>query len=171
MPEGEKDRLNRKLIELLNELRVALPGVQVLFGFLLILPFSQGFRDVTDLQRDVFFWSFLTAAGASVFLIAPSAYHRIRWRVPERETIEEKRRMLVIAGRFASAGLVLLGLAMGGAVFLVSDVLFGATAAGAAGGAVAVAAGLLWYAIPLRRRFRERAPSAPAPPGPGRRLS
>lgn len=158
MPEEEKDRLNRKLIELLNELRVALPGVQVLFGFLLILPFSQGFRDVTDLQRDVFFWSFLTAAGASILLIAPSAYHRIRWRVPDRETIEEKRRMLMIAGRFASGGLVLLGLAMGGAVFLVSDVLFGAAAAGVAAGAVAATAALLWYALPLWRRLRGDAP-------------
>lgn len=158
MAEDEKDRLNRKLIELLNELRVALPGVQVLFGFLLILPFSQGFRDVTDLQRDVFFWAFLTAAGASILLIAPSAYHRIRWRVPERETLEEKQRMLSIAGRFAAAGFVLLGLAMGAVVFLVSDVLFGAAAAGVAGGAVALAAALFWYAIPLWRRLRTEAP-------------
>lgn len=155
MAEDEKERLNRKLMELLNELRVALPGVQVLFGFLLLLPFSQGFQRVTPLQRDVFFWSFLVAAAASILLIAPSAYHRIRWRPPERETLDEKRRMLAVAGRFAAGGLLFLGLAMGGSVFLVSDVLFGAAAAGFAGGGMAVIAALLWYAVPLWRRIRD----------------
>jgi hypothetical protein len=127
----------------------------VLFGFLLILPFSQGFRDVTELQRDVFFWSFLTAAGASILLIAPSAYHRVRWRLPERETVEDKQRMLTIAGWLAAGGLFLLGLAMGGAVFLVSDVLFNATVAGIAGGGVALATVMLWYGIPLWRRAQD----------------
>lgn len=90
--EDEKDRLNRKLVEFLNELRVALPGVQVLFAFLLILPFSQGFAEVTDLQRKVFAGTFLSAAMAVVMFIAPAAYHRLRHRHWRRRSSRRRRR-------------------------------------------------------------------------------
>ena len=80
MAEGEKERRDRELIELLNELRVALPGVQVLFAFLLTVPFSNGFSRMTDLQRNVYFVSFLCATVATILLIAPSTYHRIQFR-------------------------------------------------------------------------------------------
>ena len=82
--DGERD-LDKEMIELLNELRVALPGVQVLFGFLLILPFSNGWKDVSSVQRDVYFVSLLCTAVASALLIAPSAQHRIRWRAHDKE--------------------------------------------------------------------------------------
>jgi hypothetical protein len=76
----EKERLNRKLIELLNELRIALPGVQVLFAFLLILPFNSGFAETDDLDRAVYAVSLGCAAVASALLIGPAAYHRHRFR-------------------------------------------------------------------------------------------
>lgn len=153
--EDEKERLNRKLIELLNELRVALPGVQVLFAFLLILPFTQAFDRVSDLQRGVYFAAFLAATVASALLIGPSAYHRIRWRYPELETVEEKRRMLLTSNRLAIGGIVFLGMAMTGVVLLISDVLFGVpAAAGVSAGAASVFV-WFWYLLPLLRRVRE----------------
>src|SRR3954470_21809839 len=78
--ETEKQRVDRELIEMLNELRVALPGVQVLFAFLLTLPFTQGFDKISDNERRWFFLSVVLAALSSMFLIAPSAHHRLRFR-------------------------------------------------------------------------------------------
>src|SRR3954467_8380812 len=77
--------LDRELIELLNELRVVLPGVQVLFAFLLAVPFANGWTGVTELQRDVFFVAFIATAASSILLIAPSSYHRLRWREGDKE--------------------------------------------------------------------------------------
>lgn len=153
--EDRKERLNRKLSELLQELRVALPGVQVLFAFLLTLPFTSAFPSENTLQRATYFFSFLSAAVASAFLIAPSAYHRLRWRYLDEEKLEDKERMLVTAGRMASAGIVFLGLAMSGVVFLVTDVLFGLAAALSVTVAVVVVFAWLWYALPLTRRLRD----------------
>ena len=85
--ETHEERVNRELIELLNELRVALPGVQVLFAFLLAVPFSQRFSETTDLQRDTFMVALLSTLAGSVFLIAPSAYHRIRFRDRDKEAL------------------------------------------------------------------------------------
>ena len=107
--ESKQERLDRELIEFLNEVRVALPGVQVLFAFLLIVPFSNGYGNMTDLQKDVYFVTFLLTAGASAFLIAPSAQHRLRWREHDKE------RLLIVANRQAIAGAALLALAMSGA--------------------------------------------------------
>jgi hypothetical protein len=83
--ESHSERVNRELIELLNELRVALPGVQVLFAFLLAVPFAQGFTTTTDFQRDLFFGTLLATAISSALLIAPSAYHRINFREKDKE--------------------------------------------------------------------------------------
>ena len=141
--EDPKERLNRKLIELLNEVRVALPGVQVLFAFLLILPFSQGFDKVTALQKGVYALSFACAAIASVLLIAPSAYHRHRWRELDKEKMEEKEEMLVAQSRFVVGGLVLIALAVTGVVFLTFDVLFTTLIAGLA--ACFVLAAFVWF--------------------------
>ncbi len=94
--ESPKQRHDRELIELLNELRVALPGVQVLFAFLLAVPFAQGWKKATDFQKDVFFVAFLATAIASALLIAPSSYHRLRWRV------EDKGRIVRISNRLRS---------------------------------------------------------------------
>jgi len=75
--EDRKQRVNRELSELLNELRVALPGVQVLFAFLLAVPFQQRFTDVTVFQRDVYYGTLLMSALSIVLLIAPAAQHRV----------------------------------------------------------------------------------------------
>jgi Family of unknown function (DUF6328) len=147
--ESKDERLDRELIELLNELRVALPGVQVLFAFLLTVPFTQRFNEVTNLQEDAYFASFLCAAIATVLLIAPSAYHRLQWRQRDKE------HMLVVANRLAIAGTVFLALAITGSVFFVTDFLFGALATGIV---TAVVAGLFtwfWYGLPLTRRLRD----------------
>ena len=91
----EPSRLDRELIELLNELRVALPGVQVLFAFLLTVPFSQRFAQTTEFQRDVYFSALMSVAVATALLITPSAFHRIRFRR------RDKAYLLRVANRFA----------------------------------------------------------------------
>src|SRR3712207_6753340 len=96
--EDRQARTARELIELLNELRVALPGVQVLFAFLLTVPFAQRFAQITATQKKVYFASVLCVALATAFLIAPTAYHRIQFR--ERD----KEQMLITSNHFAIVG-------------------------------------------------------------------
>jgi hypothetical protein len=144
--EGEKERVDRELIELLNELRVALPGVQVLFGFLLILPFQQRFEEITDFERVVYATALLVSALATALLIAPSVYHRLNFRRGNKE------RMLFDSNRLLVTGTWLTGLGIACSVFLVIEVVFGqGTAVG-----VTVVVGLvyaaLWLALPLARR-------------------
>ena len=148
--ESKQERLDRELIEFLNEVRVALPGVQVLFAFLLIVPFSNGYGNMTDLQKDVYFVTFLLTAAASAFLIAPSAQHRLRWREHDKE------RLLIVANRQAITGAALLALAMSGATFLVTDVLFDVTSAAIVTGCVAALVAWLWFGWPLFREARDR---------------
>jgi hypothetical protein len=146
----DEDDLDRELIELLNELRVALPGVQVLFAFLLIVPFSNGWNSVTETQRYVYFVAFLCAATASAFLIAPSVLHRLRWREGDKEAL------LVISNRLAIAGAAFLAAGMAATVFLITDVLFGGSWAAFV---TALAAGgftWLWFGIGLVRELRGR---------------
>src|SRR5215208_5845891 len=112
--EDESERLDRELIELLNELRIALPGVQILFGFLLTVPFSQGFQRATDLQTTAYFATLLLTAASTACLIAPSAAHRIRFHKGDRAWIIET------ASRLTIAGLFFLALAMVGAVLVVT---------------------------------------------------
>lgn len=147
--ESKEERLDRELIEFLNEIRVALPGVQVLFAFLLIVPFSNGYANMTELQKDVYFLTFLCTAGASALLIAPSAQHRLRWREHDKE------RLLVVANREAIAGAALLALAMSGATFLVTDILFEAMSAAIVTGCVAALFAWLWFGWPLLREARD----------------
>lgn len=148
MPEDQDQRLDRELIEFLNELRVALPGVQVLFAFLLTVPFTQRFSTVSTVQEDAYFASFLCAAVATVLLIAPSAYHRLQWRQRDKE------HMLVVANRLAIAGTVFLALAITGSIFFVTDFLFGALPTGLVTGAVSGLFTWFWYGLPLVRRLR-----------------
>src|SRR5215218_604845 len=115
--ESEKERLDRNLQELLGELRVALPGVQVLFAFLLVVPFNQRFADITSFQRTTYFVTLLLATAASACLIAPSAHHRIEFRR------QDKRRIVFGATRLAIIGLALLAFAMTCAVTFVTDFL------------------------------------------------
>ena len=143
---GKGHDLDRELIELLNELRVALPGVQVLFAFLLAVPFANGWERVTELQRDIFFVAFLATAAASILLIAPSAHHRLRWREGDKE------RILRTANVFAIAGTVFLAVGMTAAVFLIADILFRAWWAALTAGLVGGGFVWFWYGLPLLRR-------------------
>ena len=147
--EDHGERLDRELIELMNGLRVILPGVQVLFAFLLTVPFTQRFEEITKDQRAVFFAAFVCTAIASIFLIAPSAYHRLRWRQRDKE------RLLRTSNTFAIIGIVFLGLAITAVIFLVTDIMFGL-------GWTAVVTGLLggllswcWLGLPLWRRMQD----------------
>ena len=144
--ETPDERADRNLTELLGELRVALPGVQVLFAFLLVVPFNRGFDDVTSFQRHLYLATLLCAAGATAFLIAPVVQHRIAFR------LQDKEYLVVAANRLAIVGLTLLALAMIGAIVLVTDYIFGTTTTAIAGAFVALAFGVLWYAVPIRRR-------------------
>jgi len=143
--ESAKERLDRELIELLNELRVVLPGVQVLFAFLLTIPFTGRFADLTDLQRDLYFATFCATMVSTGFLLAPTAYHRLRWRRFDKE------RMLRTSNRTAITGLVALALAVCGAVYLIGDLVFGSTGAAITTAAAAALIGTLWFALPLSR--------------------
>jgi hypothetical protein len=116
--ETPDERLNRELDQLLQELRVAMPGVQVLFAFLLAVPFQQRFARVTDFQKDVYFFTLLASALASALFIAPTAYHRMMFRG------RDKPRLVTMSSRFAIAGLAALAAAMNGAILLVTDVIF-----------------------------------------------
>ena len=145
--ETKKERIDRELIELLNELRVALPGVQVLFAFLLIVPFSNGYARMTPEQKDVFFATFICAALATAFLIAPSANHRILFRQREKEQLLHR------SNRQAIVGLVFLALAVIGVVVLITDVIFGALATTVAAAVIAAVLILLWFVVPIYRRI------------------
>jgi predicted membrane channel-forming protein YqfA (hemolysin III family) len=143
--ESKEERLNRELIEFLNELRVVLPGVQVLFAFLLTVPFTNRFEDVTNGQRQVFFVTFLCTTAATALLIAPSAYHRLRWRQHDKE------RMLRTANRLSIGGMVFLNFALVGAVYLVTDLLFHYAAAVVVTAAVSGFFVWFWWGLPLSR--------------------
>jgi hypothetical protein len=146
--ETEEERLDRNLTELLNELRVALPGVQVLFAFLLGVPFTQRFSELASYQEDIFFGTLVCAATATAFLIAPSAHHRIEFRAGD------KGHVVFVANKFAIVGLAFLALAMTGVVLLVTDFLFGTVATAATTGLTASLFTYLWYVMPYRRRLK-----------------
>jgi hypothetical protein len=148
--ESEKERLDRNLQELLGELRVALPGVQVLFAFLLVVPFQQRFADITSFQQTTYFVTLLLATAASACLIAPTAHHRIEFRA------DHKKQIVFGATRLAIAGLTLLALAMTGAVLLITDFIYSSTTATITTTAVALLFAALWYAIPIKRLLDNR---------------
>ena len=123
-----------------------LTGVQVLFAFMLTLPFTDRFQDLTSTQQLMYAVAFIVTATASVFLIAPTAYHRIRFRR------QDKEQMLRWANRFAIAGVCLLAVAIGTIVLLVIDVLYELRAAAAVAGAVSALIAWAWFALPLSRQ-------------------
>jgi amino acid transporter len=141
--EDRQERVSRELIELLNELRVALPGVQVLFAFLLAVPFAQGFTRVTDFQRALYFVVIALTAVSLALLIAPSAWHRLRFRQ------QDKERILRASNKMSIAGLGFLALAMTGAVMLIADFIYSPTLTIISGIAAAIVYGVLWYVMPL----------------------
>jgi Family of unknown function (DUF6328) len=147
--ESKAERIDRELIELLNELRVALPGVQVLFAFLLAVPFSQRFAQATNFQRALFLVTLLSTAVSAALLIAPSAYHRLHFRQHNKE------QMLLSSNWLAIAGLIFLAVAMVCAIVLITDVLYGPLATICVGAASAALFAWFWAALPLVRRRQE----------------
>ena len=147
--ETHEERVNRELIELLNELRVALPGVQVLFAFLLAVPFTQRFEQVTELQRDVFMVALLSTLAGSVFLIAPSAYHRIRFRDRDKEAL------LRISNVFAIVGMVFLAVGMTSVVFLVTDLIFEGVVTTVVTTLTAALFAAVWFVLPLAHKSQD----------------
>ena len=117
--EDKKERVNRELIELLNELRVALPGVQVLFAFLLVLPFQQGFADISDADRGVYIAALIASALAAALLIAPSMYHRLNFRR------QVKEQMIFDSNKLIVVGMLLVAVGVSCSIFLVVDVVYG----------------------------------------------
>jgi predicted membrane channel-forming protein YqfA (hemolysin III family) len=152
--ESPNERADRNLAELLQELRVALPGVQVLFAFLLTVPFQPRFEDVTTFQRDVYVITLLFSALTTALLIAPTAYHRLNFRQGDKEHIVN------VASGLTIAGLVALSFAMSGAVLLVMDWLLDGAVVVIIFAVVALGFALLWFAVPLRRRMQKRAVSS-----------
>jgi predicted neutral ceramidase superfamily lipid hydrolase len=144
--ETEEERLDRNLAELLQEVRVAQTGVQVLFAFLLVLPFTNRFAQVTGYEKGVYIATLALAAVSTLFLIAPSAHHRVLFR------LQDKRHIVLIANDLALAGTAALALAMTGSMLLITSFLFGTAAGIAAGAITAIAFAAVWYAIPFQRR-------------------
>ncbi len=145
--ETEDARLDRNLSELLQELRVALPGVQVLFAFLLAVPFQQNFTKISSFEEKVYFGTLLCTAVSAALLISPTAYHRLTFH------LQQKRRLVFLANRFAIVGLGFLALAMTGAIMLITDVLFGGIATVIVSAAAFAMFAGLWYVLPLRQRL------------------
>ena len=142
--EQERKR-DRQMIELLNELRVALPGVQILFAFLLTVPFSQRFSDITPFQEDVYYLTLVATAISTACLITPSAAHRIRFHQNDRAWIVES------ANAMSIAGLVFLAIALSGSVLLITDVLFDGARVWIYTAAIALIIVVLWFVRPLLR--------------------
>lgn len=145
-------QFQREWTEFLNEIRVALPGVQFLFGFLLTVPFTEPFTKMGLLEHGAYFGCFLCTAVACAFLMAPSVYHRLHWR----RDVLDKEEMLRTCNRLAIAGVALLALAMSAAVFMLSVLLIGVGAAAAITAFIVGLFAWLWFGLPLLRQARDR---------------
>jgi hypothetical protein len=144
--ETEKDRLNRNLDQLLQELRVVLPGVQVLFAFLLAVPFSTRFNRVDQFERVVFFIALIFTAISVVLLLSPSIQHRILFRHDQKPYLVRTGTVMTIAGMTA------LAIAMTLSIVLVAHFLYGTWAASITGATAFVSIAAIWYALPIERR-------------------
>jgi hypothetical protein len=155
------ERYDRNLAELMQEVRVAQTGVQVLFGFLLTVPFTAGFSRVTSGERALYFATLAVAGAAAMLLIAPSAHHRILFQCGDKE------HLVRVANRYAIAGLACVALAMVGALLLVAVVLYDSAAGAAIGVLGAAGCAWCWFLAPaLRRRRLLQAAGAPADAAP-----
>jgi len=148
--ETPKERTDRELIELLNELRVVLPGITVLLGFLLAVPFARGWTRVTEFQRDVFIVAFLSTAVAIALLAAPTSYHRLRFRHGSKE------RLVTLGNRLTIAGIAASAVALEAVVLLVTDFVLSRGPAIAAAAGLFVVLAALWYGLPLWASLRDR---------------
>jgi Family of unknown function (DUF6328) len=148
--ESEQERLDRNLDEMLQGLRVALPGVQVLFAFLLVVPFQQGWTGVSEFEKTVYYVTLLLTALACVCLIAPTARHRIRFRDRDKEWIVKS------SNRLAIAGLGFLGGAICGALLLISSVVYDSAVVAIAPIGIGSLILWFWFGAPLLRDLRDR---------------
>jgi hypothetical protein len=144
--EDDAERLDRELIELLNELRVVMPGVQVMFGFLLTVPFQQGFKDIDAFQRDVYFVTLLLTAASAAFLMGPSAFHRLTFRAGQ------KPYLVRLGTRQTIVGMGLLLLAMNGVLLLLTDLLYGSLTVAITVAVMFTLFAWLWFGLALWRR-------------------
>jgi hypothetical protein len=147
--ETEAERLDRNLIELLQELRVASIGVQFLFAFLLVVPFQQGWTHVTDFEKRIYYVDLLLTAIAGICLLAPVARHRIRFRDQDKEWIVQS------SHKYAIAGMVFIALAIGGTVLLISHVVFSPALAIVVTALVLLSIGWIWFGAPLLREAED----------------
>jgi uncharacterized protein DUF6328 len=147
--ETDMERLDRNFQDLLQELRVAQAGVQILFAFLLSLAFTQRFGVLTGIQRALYLVSLLATAAAAALFIAPVAWHRVLFRQ------RRKQELVTAANRMALGGLVALLLSIATAVLLIVDVTAGPVAAVLLTGLVTLWYAMLWYVLPIRSRYRE----------------
>ena len=150
MTERSKEVLDQEWGELVEEHRLAMPGVQVLFAFLLILPFQNRFESLSTQQEYVYYAALLCATIAIILLITPTAAHRIQWRQADKEAL------LQMSTRAAIAATVFIAAAMTASVYLITDVLFGEPATAIVGSLVAAAFVGFWYAFPLYRRYKRQ---------------
>lgn len=139
------ERLDRNSIELMGQLRVAGTGVQVLLAFLLVVPFNAGWRHVTAFDRYVYYVTLLCIAAAAALLIAPSVHHRMLFRRGE------KRYLVELGNRLAITAMVLVTIGLTGILLLISNVLFGAVAAGIVGAFALIGVATLWFGLPMWR--------------------
>jgi Family of unknown function (DUF6328) len=140
------ERCDRNLVELLQEVRVVQTGVQVLFAFLLTAPLAARFTDLTPFQRWDYFVTLLATGAAAILLIAPTAYHRILFRLGDKE------HLVLVANRATLAGLTFVALAMLGSLLLVTDLLFDGAVVIVTIGLATVACVVLWCVLPVLRR-------------------
>ncbi len=145
MTETAKERTDRQLIELLNELRVALPGAQVLLGFLLTAPLASHFSRTSELDRILLYLCTVVTGVGVLFLMAPAVYHRVRWNEGGKEDVVFVGHRLFLIG----TGCLALGLFC--AVFVFGELVFGVIAAAFAAAIIAAVVISTWYALPLRR--------------------
>jgi hypothetical protein len=150
--ETHAERLDRELDQLLGELRAALPGVQVLFAFLLTVPFSVRFPELATGAQDVYFAAVTLVAAASVLLMAPTVHHRLRFRQRAKEA------MIHTANGFAVAGMVCLSLGLGAAVYVAGEAAFPGTWWRWVGAGLVAVSLLVWFVVPCT--FRSEQPPA-----------
>ena len=155
--ESPEERITRELDELLQQLRITLPGVQVLFAFLLTVPFTNRFHLIDGAARDVFFLAFMATAMATAFLLAPVAYARIQFRQFDKER-------LVRFGTVATiAGLVLLAVALSASTYVVTQVIFSSATGAAVSAGVAIVFAVLWFVVPIVARVQGGSLVSPTP--------
>ena len=148
--ETEQERLDREHDQLFNELRSIIPGVQIQGAFLLTVAFTQRFQRLNDLQRDVYYVSFLLAVAGLVLLFAPAAFHRVQFRQHDKEMLIRAANVEMIAA------LVLVSLSLAGTLLLISDLIVPTSVAVVVAALTLFATGVLWWGFPIARRLSRR---------------